>query len=199
MKSHCIAQQLSNRHLTWTGCQLSVLRQACAHDFILGTWGSAGLPHSSTLTVSHTAGLSGADIVVSTQQIWVPFEARQQVFERGPVTSAPRTQENSECPGSHPDMLIMADIAMEGCNPLYRVGDPRSNQTDRQCSSSSGSNSPPTPRSQPRLLPHLHDLRVVLVLDNIHGVGADVNDGRLHFGVLETSCQLGISHHLWKL
>lgn len=44
---------------------------------------------------------------------------------------------------------------------------------------------------------HRHDLRVVLVLCDVHWVCADVDDGCLNLGVLETSSELRVGHHLW--
>lgn len=43
---------------------------------------------------------------------------------------------------------------------------------------------------------HLENVGLVLVLDDIHGVGAHVHDGFLHLGVAECHRQLRIRHDL---
>ena len=43
---------------------------------------------------------------------------------------------------------------------------------------------------------HLKHFRVVLVLDDVHGVGADVHDGGLHLGAAEGHGQVRVRHDL---
>ncbi len=43
---------------------------------------------------------------------------------------------------------------------------------------------------------HLHDVGVVLVVDDVHGVGADVQDRLLHVGVAERRGQVLVAHDL---